>query len=91
MARRKIKYSDFHFSYQVEVYDKRTNRLLEVAKGWARRDTQEAENKMMWRIGMQLEYEFKKYNCIEEHMDYKIIKKEKQWDNPDLIPPEEKQ
>ena len=87
MRTRKINYSDFHYSYQVEVYDSRTNTLLGTRPGWTRRDTNENETMMLWRVGMSFEYEYKVYKCIEEHMTYKVISKVKQWDNPDLAPP----
>lgn len=83
-----INYSDYHFTYQVEVRDNRTGRLLGVKAGWTRRDTEENENWMCWRVGMSFEYEYKIYKCIEEHMDYKILSKERRWDNPDLAPPQ---
>lgn len=87
MKTRKINYSDFHFIYQVEVRDKRTGRVLGTRPGWTRRDTEENETWMCWRIGMGFEYEYKTFKCIEEHMEYKILSKELHWDNPDLAPP----
>lgn len=83
-----INYSNYHFTYQVEVRDNRIGRLLGVKAGWTRRDTEENENWMCWRVGMSFEYEYKIYKCIEEHMDYKILSKERRWDNPDLAPPQ---
>ena len=90
MTRKKKTYSDFYFSYNIEVYDKRTNNLLGCSKGWARRDTTKSENSMFRHIGMFFEFHYKTFRCIEENMDYRIISKEKKWDNPNNKLPEEK-